>query len=111
MSMIAPTQNVPYYAVIFTSIRTQGDNGYEKMAGEMMDFVSKQKGFLGEESVRDDKGFGITVSYWDSLESIQAWKVFLPHKEAQDQGRLQWYCAYKVRVCRVESDQLFCENK
>lgn len=36
-----------YYAVIFTSERTEGDNGYEAMAKEMDQLVSKQPGFLG----------------------------------------------------------------
>lgn len=35
----------PYYAVIFTSQRTEGDNGYGHMAQVMEDLASKQKGF------------------------------------------------------------------
>ncbi len=30
--MIAQTPTPPYYAVIFTSVRTDGDNGYAEMA-------------------------------------------------------------------------------
>ena len=32
--MIANTLEPPYYAVIFTSIRTKDDNGYKKMERE-----------------------------------------------------------------------------
>lgn len=81
MSEIVKTPKTPYYAVIFTSIRTPGDNGYEKVADEIVNIVSKQNGFLGAESVRDEKGFGMTISYWDSLDSINGWKNNGPHIE------------------------------
>ena len=55
----------PYYAVIFTSLRTPGDDGYAKMAEEMEALASKQPGFLDFESARD--GLGISISYWESL--------------------------------------------
>ncbi len=32
MSAVAPAPKPPYYAVIFTSLRTKGDNGYAEMA-------------------------------------------------------------------------------
>ena len=35
MSEIAQTPNPPYYAVIFTSIQTEGDDGYSEMAERM----------------------------------------------------------------------------
>ena len=37
----------PYYAVIFTSKRTEGDNGYAEMSQLMDSLVKKQKGFIG----------------------------------------------------------------
>lgn len=95
----------PYYAVIFTSLRTLGDEGYAQMAEEMETLARKQPGFLDVESARDD--VGITVSYWESLEAIANWKAQLDHKQAQEQGRQQWYSWYKVRVCRVEREYEF----
>ena len=68
----AGTPAPPYYAVIFTSTRTDGDNGYEQMADAMFDLASKQPGFLGFESARNE--IGISVSYWDSPKSIAAWQ-------------------------------------
>lgn len=35
------TPEPPYYAVIFTSIRTQGDNGYGEMADAMERLAAK----------------------------------------------------------------------
>ena len=102
---IAATPAPPYYAVIFTSTRTDGDNGYEKMAQAMFELASSQPGFLGFESVRE--GLGISVSYWDSPESIASWQRNSSHLVAQGRGRADWYQAFKVRVCRVERDYAF----
>ena len=102
MSDIASTPRPPYYAVIFSSHRTEGDNGYTEMADRMVALASEQPGFLGIESVRD--GLGITVSYWDSVEAIRDWKRNAEHQAAQERGRSAWYAAFKVRIARVERD-------
>ena len=103
--MIAETPATPYYAVIFTSTRTEGDNGYEAMAEEMDKLAKQQDGFLGVESVRNE--LGITVSYWKSIEAIKNWKENTDHLVAQKQGRDVWYAHYKVRICKVERDYEF----
>ncbi|MBB5403094.1 MULTISPECIES: antibiotic biosynthesis monooxygenase family protein [Paraburkholderia] len=102
---IAKTRATPYYAVIFTSIRTPGDNGYGDMADAMVKAAARQPGFLGVESAREE--LGITVSYWDSLESIAAWKQDSMHLVAQQAGREKWYESYKTRICLVERDYEF----
>ena len=102
MSLIAQTPAPPYYAVIFTSIRTDGDNGYGEMAEKMVDLSAKQPGFLGIESAREE--IGISVSYWKDLESIQLWKEQVDHVIAQKMGREQWYAEYKIRIAKVERD-------
>jgi heme-degrading monooxygenase HmoA len=103
--MIAATPEPPYYAVIFTSTRTVGDNGYENMADAMLELASRQPGYLGVESAR--AGLGITISYWKDLDSIKAWKQNSAHLVAQNQGRAIWYETYKVRICRIERDYDF----
>lgn len=100
--MISNTPKPPYYAVIFTSIRTEGDNGYGEMADKMMDLAKLQDGFLGVESARNE--IGITVSYWRDLDSIKKWKEHTEHKIAREMGRKIWYEAFKTRIARVESD-------
>jgi heme-degrading monooxygenase HmoA len=103
--MIAETPKPPYYAVIFTSVRTEGDNGYSDVSEKMVELASKQPGFLGMESARED--VGITVSYWEDLESIKVWKRNLEHLAAQKQGKEVWYHSYKTRIARVERDYGF----
>jgi heme-degrading monooxygenase HmoA len=102
---IAKTPQPPYYAVIFSSLRTEGDNGYGAMADRMEELVKSQPGYLGIESARS--GLGITVGYFRSLEDIAAWKRNVDHAEAQRRGRADWYSAYRVRIAKVEREYGF----
>src|SRR5262245_10604247 len=92
----------PYYAVIFSSLRTPGDQGYGAMAERMLALACEQPGYLGVESARDPAGLGITVSYWRDEDSIRRWKQQAEHLEAQARGKRAWYEAYELRVARVE---------
>ncbi|WP_410768542.1 antibiotic biosynthesis monooxygenase family protein [Fontibacillus sp. BL9] len=96
--------NGTMYAVIFSSQRTEGDNGYGAMADKMEQLASRQPGFISVDSVRDCSGAGITVSYWKSLEAIQNWKKNEAHLIAQEKGKQDWYQHYKVRICKVERE-------
>ena len=108
MSLFArTTPEPPYYAVIFTSQRRDGDSGYAATSERMVELAARQRGFLGVESSRDADGFGITVSYWDSLAAIAAWKADVEHLRAQAQGRRDWYAHYEVRIARVERAYAF----
>lgn len=104
MSAPAQTPPPPYYAVIFTSVRTDGDNGYSDMARRMVELASTQPGFLGFETARQE--IGISVSYWSSLEAIKAWKENLSHRQAQIRAK-DWYQCFRVHVCRVEREYGF----
>jgi heme-degrading monooxygenase HmoA len=105
MSEIAKTPEPPYYAVIFTSYRSEDDQGYGNMAEKMAELASQQPGYLGMESARAT--VGISVSYWSDLKSIKAWKQNTEHILAQKGGREIWYLAYKVRISKVERDYGF----
>ena len=99
----AVTPEPPYYAVIFTSLRTEGDRGYGAMAERMVQMASQQPGFLGVESVRDSgSGLGVTVSYWTDEDSIRAWRENAQHRLAQEGGKQVWYADYQLRIARVE---------
>ena len=102
MSLIINTPKPPYYAVIFTSHLSIEDIGYKEMAERMIELATKQPGFLGVESARDN--IGITVSYWTDLDSIKKWKINIEHQEAQRLGREKWYSNYKIRISKVERD-------
>lgn len=101
-SNFAATPQPPYYAVIFTSVRTEGDQGYGAAADRMAQLASEQPGYLGVESVHDAAGVGITVSYWTSEDAIAAWRKHAEHTIAREQGRTTWYREYRLRVAKVE---------
>ncbi len=89
-------------------MQTENIGGYAEMADSMETLAKQQPGFLGIESARND--IGITVSYWQDLESIKNWKANWEHLEAQKMGRKQWYSYYKVRICKVEREYVFENN-
>ena len=92
----------PYYAVIFSSFRTEEDNDYAATAERMVSLASSMPGYLGIESARDSMGFGITVSYWRDETSIAAWRNHVEHLIAQERGKREWYHHYELRIARVE---------
>jgi heme-degrading monooxygenase HmoA len=51
--MISKTLEPPYYAVIFTSIRTEVDKDYAATSEKMIELAEKQAGFLGVEHARN----------------------------------------------------------
>jgi heme-degrading monooxygenase HmoA len=103
----APRFHAPYYAVIFTSRRRSmgaisADDGYAGAAARMAELAALQPGFIGVESARDGDGLGITVSYWETLADIAAWRAEIEHRLAREQGRERWYSHYELRVARIE---------
>ena len=103
--MISKTPKPPYYAVIFTSLRTEVFEEYDKTSLRMIELAKKHDGYLGVESARNE--LGITISYWKSLESIKDWKKDSEHEIAQQKGKDLWYQSYRVRICKVEREYSF----
>lgn len=95
-------QEPPYYAVIFTSVKTKNHDGYADTARRMMELVESQDGFLGVDSAREE--VGITVSYWRDLESIAKWRNHAEHTLAREKGRREWYQSFSVRIAKVERE-------
>lgn len=98
----ANTPDPPYYAVIFTSQRREGDDGYAAMAEAMGNLALRQPGCLGYESARGADGLGITVAYFTDEAAIRAWKANADHLAAQKLGKERWYEHYALRVAKVE---------
>ncbi|MFJ8593401.1 antibiotic biosynthesis monooxygenase family protein [Streptomyces sp. NPDC093598] len=92
----------PYYAVVFTAVRTAGDNGYAETDERLMKLAADQPGFLGVDSARGADGLGITVSYWRDEASIAAWRDHAEHALARAHGREHWYASFSLHVAKVE---------
>jgi len=73
--MISITPKPPYYAVIFSTLRTTVDEGYMETTKRMEALAKQQEGYLGLETARNK--IGITVSYWKSLDAILKWRKML----------------------------------
>jgi heme-degrading monooxygenase HmoA len=92
----------PYYAVVFTSLRTPENAGYAETAEAMFALVREQPGFLGADSARGPDRLGITVAYFRDEESIAGWRANADHTAARKLGRERWYDSYAIHVARVE---------
>ncbi len=101
MNLIASLPEPPYTAVIFSNLRTDGDNGYAGMAMRMDELAKSQPGYLGFEAAREEGGLGIAVSYWVDDAAATAWKQVNEHSIAQQRGRDAWYSDYQVRIATV----------
>jgi len=99
----------PCYAVIFTATLTEDSDGYADMAKKLQGLVEDQPGYLGVRSVTE-KNREITVSYWRTLEDIQAWKGLPNHAAAQALGKSKWYSDYQVEIARMERGYSFSES-
>ena len=104
ITKIANTPRPPYVCAIFTSIRTDVQEGYDKMDELTFKEIETIKGYLGYESFRDENGFGVNVSYWKDMIALKNWKENTLHKKAQELGKEKWYKNYKLRICSVERD-------
>mmetsp|Transcript_11830 Transcript_11830/g.29886 ORF Transcript_11830/g.29886 Transcript_11830/m.29886 type:complete len:124 (-) Transcript_11830:1530-1901(-) len=102
-SGFAALPSPPYFAVVFSSQRSEGDQAaYADAAERMLALAAQQPGYLGVESTRGADGFGITVSYWQTEEAILAWRRHAEHTLVRERGRRDWYRHFEVRVARVE---------
>ena len=103
LSRFAPRPEPPYYAVIFASQHSgAGGADYASSAKRMFELAAEQPGYLGVESTHGADGFGITVSYWNSLEAIAAWRKHAEHTLTRERGRAEWYLGYELRIAKVE---------
>lgn len=101
----AKTPKPPYYAVIFTTVKSENQEGYAEMNARMFELAQRQKGYLSIESAKSE--IGISVTYWETLEDIAAWKNHAEHLIAQRKGYEIWYQAFATRVCKVERDKFY----
>ncbi|MFE9020116.1 antibiotic biosynthesis monooxygenase family protein [Streptomyces sp. NPDC007808] len=102
-----PAHEPPYYAVVFTSLRTEGDDGYGATAQRMGELVKEIPGFLGEDSARSPGGLSITVAYFRDLAGIEQWRDHAEHRAAKAQGRAHWYECYSLHIAKVEHSNGF----
>lgn len=88
-------------AVVFTSQRTNYNEGYQEFNIELEKLANQLPGFIKQESTRQEDGFGISISYWKDIESAKEFKQIPVHLEAQQKGKTHYYEWYDVKICEV----------
>ena len=102
--MLVNTPKPPYYTVVFTSIRTEIEEGYTEMNDSLWEDAQKLTGFIGAESLRGEDRFGVTVLYFEDMETIHEWSKYQKHLRAKELGKEKWYEGYRVRIAKVERE-------
>ena len=102
----ADTPQPPYYAAIFSSAHTGAHENYAEDTETVLELAKNHPGFLGVEATGDDD-LSIAVSYWESDETIRAFKQLAEHLVIQKRGRETYYRSYKMRIAKVERDYGF----
>lgn len=103
--MFAATPDPPYVAVIFAAALNADQADYEVLADQMVQLAVQQPGYLGVESVRDSAGFGITVSYWQSVQDAWAWRQQAEHTVVRTIGHERFYRKFVLRVAEVQRQE------
>ncbi|GHH82925.1 hypothetical protein GCM10017771_08420 [Streptomyces capitiformicae] len=102
-----PAHEPPYYAVVFTSVKTADQSGYGETAERMEELVKDVPGFLGMDHARTPGGLSITVGYFRDADAIERWRSDVEHRAAQKRGRAEWYESYSLHVAKVERGHSF----
>src|SRR6266498_1720823 len=85
MSGIVRLPQPPLYAVIAPAVLDTDTSGYPEMAATALRNATTLDGFHGIEMCAQP-GFSLAVSYWDSLEAIDAWRHHPQHQQAKAAG-------------------------
>lgn len=88
---------------IFRSGRTDhSDAEYEEWSARMDRLVAAAPGYIGHATFRDAaSGRGVTISYFESVSHLEAWKQVPEHLEAQALGRASFYTDYEIEVAEI----------
>jgi heme-degrading monooxygenase HmoA len=105
---IAVTPQPPYYAAITTAQLASAfePQAYRELGLKLVDSVQSIDGFLGLEVFFDGRA-SVALSYWRSLEAIDAWRRHPLHTIAKGRARSSWFGPCITRIARIEHDYGF----
>ena len=95
------------YAVIFeVEIKAEGKDAYLAIATKLKEQLVNMDGFISIERFQSlaDEGKLLSLSFWESKESIDLWKQNLDHLQAQSEGRTKLFEDYRIRIAEVLKD-------
>lgn len=88
------------FTVIFKAQIAQLDDEYFKTASRMRELAMGQYGCKDFVSVTEGDS-EISISYWENMEQISAWKRDPEHMLAQERGKTKWYASYNVEIASI----------
>ena len=88
------------YAVIFKATIKQFDSQYSEMVVHMRELAINKYGCT-EFTACTEGDKEIAISYWPSIEHINAWHQNPEHKAAQVLGKSKWYESYQVQITEI----------
>lgn len=74
---------------------------YPKVADKISKLAMEQQGYIDEQSSRDENGFGVSVSFWETIDDAAKWKENSIHQNIQERGKNEWYEWYRVEIAEV----------
>ncbi|MGL4584980.1 MAG: antibiotic biosynthesis monooxygenase family protein [Flavobacterium sp.] len=94
-------------AVIFEAILQEGKKqNYLDLAQSLKEELSVYEGLLSIErfvSVQDPERL-LSLSFWDSEESIEKWRNQVSHRKVQCLGRTEVFSDYRLRIGMITRD-------
>ena len=94
-----------FYAVLFSSEKSDNNEGYAEMDELTMKLASEQSGYLGYESLSNGTKT-IFISYWKNKQAIEQWSQHAIHLIAKSKADL-WYKRYLSQICWVERSHYY----
>jgi heme-degrading monooxygenase HmoA len=93
----------PHVACIFRSTRKSDSTiEYAEWSERMDRLVATMPGYLGHVSFREEStGRGVTISYFESMTTLEQWRQHSLHREAQALGRSSFYEEYEIEVAEI----------
>ena len=95
------------YAVIFeVEVKPDGKDIYLNIASKLKEQLQQTVGFISIERFQSlvSEGKLLSLSFWEDMDSIDAWKKNLDHMNAQSKGRSSLFKDYRIRIAKVEKD-------
>jgi len=87
-------------------IKEEGKDQYLAIAAKLKEQLIQMDGFISIERFQSlvEEAKLLSLSYWESIESIEIWKQNLDHLQAQSEGRGKLFEDYRIRIANVVKD-------
>ena len=69
------------------------------------------RSFVSIKTFAAEDGERVTISEFDSLEAVNAWRANLEHLTAQRRGRAEFYAEYSLQTCELVREAKFSASK